>query len=93
MTKGQLAEELRRRQYDLGVAGRREIDALSDDEIIWGYITCSCCGLKQLTAAQLPGAVRAAGCAHEFFRICDRMGAINHRRSGRRRRGRAGPGR
>jgi hypothetical protein len=48
MLKTNLANALRQRQYELGEVSRKLIDALSDDQIIDSYITCSCCGEKQV---------------------------------------------
>jgi hypothetical protein len=73
MTKHQLARELRRRQYALGEVEWWMIDGLSDDEIIDSYITCSCCGEKQVDARQLETAIAKAHGAEHFFRICNRL--------------------
>jgi hypothetical protein len=73
MTKNQLARELRQRQYALGEVERWMIDALSDDEIIDSYITCSCCGEKQVDPRQLATAITKARGADHFFRICNRL--------------------
>jgi hypothetical protein len=73
MTKHQLARELRRRQYALGEVERWMIDALSDDQIIDSYITCSCCGEKQVDERQLATAIAKARGAEHFFRICNRL--------------------
>jgi hypothetical protein len=44
MDKHQLAQELRQRQYARGLVKKKYIDALSDNDIIDSYITCSGCG-------------------------------------------------
>jgi hypothetical protein len=49
MLKNQLADELRQRQYKYGKVERKLIAVLSDDQIIDSYITCSCCGEKQVS--------------------------------------------
>jgi hypothetical protein len=48
MNKHRLARWLRERQYTHGEISRSLIDAPSDDEIIDSYVTCSCCGEKQV---------------------------------------------
>jgi hypothetical protein len=73
MKKHQLAHELRQRQYALGEVERWMIDSLSDDEMIDSYITCSCCGEKQVNQRELATAIAKARSAEHFFRICDRM--------------------
>jgi len=73
MTKPQLAQRLRRRQYAHGEVEHALIDALSDDEIIDCYITCSCCGEKQVEGPQLEWAIATAADDDEFLSLCDRL--------------------
>jgi hypothetical protein len=73
MQKHQLAQELRERQYAAGLVDRRMVDALSDDEIIDCYITCSECGQRQVTAKEQEAAIRFASDANEFFDLCDQF--------------------
>jgi hypothetical protein len=73
MLKHKLAQQLRRRQYALGDVEREMIDALSDDQIIDCYITCSCCGKKQVEGHRLETAIARAKDAADFFRVCDRL--------------------
>jgi len=70
MQKRELANQLRQRQYEHGEVERYIIDALSDDEIIDCYITCSCCGEKQVDAAHLPSVIMAAHDADCFLELC-----------------------
>jgi hypothetical protein len=70
MTKEQLAEELWRRQSLV----EREVFTLTDDAIIDGYITCSDCGERQMSDAQLARAIRAANNSGEFLAICRWLG-------------------
>ena len=77
MQKHDLASQLRERQYKHGEVERSIIDALSDDDIIDSYVTCSHCGEKQVDAQQLQMAIDAAFNADSFFRICDTI-AIKH---------------
>ncbi len=71
MNKTQLALELKRRQYDLDEVEREMIDALADDEIIDCYITCSCCGERQVDERNLEKAIARARNADDFLRICN----------------------
>jgi hypothetical protein len=77
MNMTQLAQELRERQYKLGTVPREMIDALTDVAIIDSYITCSCCGAKQVNEAQLHVAISSAENADHFFQICDEMSVLH----------------
>lgn len=74
MQKDALAQDLRQRQHQLGQVPAEMIDALSDDAIIDSYITCSCCGEKQVTPRQLRKAIFLARDADGFFDACDQFG-------------------
>jgi hypothetical protein len=80
MEKHQLANELRQRQYTLGRVERRLIDALTDDEMIDNYITCSGCGEKQVEGEGLEQAIAAATNAEHFFALCDAAASRQYRR-------------
>lgn len=71
MDKHLLAQQLRQRQYTHGRLPRHLIDSVSDDDIIESYITCSCCGEKQVTPQQLEAAIAQAHDAYHFLTICD----------------------
>jgi hypothetical protein len=73
MTKRDLAQQLRQRQYEHGEIEHALIDALSDDEIIDSYVTCSCCGEKQVDGPRLAMAIATAADDDDFFDICNRM--------------------
>jgi hypothetical protein len=73
MQKHELATQLRHRQYNYGQVDRSTIDALSDDDIIDSYITCSCCGKIQVNEQQLQSAIEIATDADSFFQICDAL--------------------
>ena len=60
MDKHLLAQQLRQRQYAHGYLPRHLIVAVSDEDMIDSYITCSCCGEKQVTPRQLEVAVAQA---------------------------------
>ena len=72
MQKADLAHELR--QHARGQVPAEMIDALSDDAISDSYITCSCCGEKQVTPQQLHVALFLANDADGFFNVCDQLG-------------------
>ena len=78
MKKGLLAQELRAKQLKLGAVPARIIKALSDDEIIDSYITCSCCGDKQLEGAELEYAISSASDTEHFFKLADKFGHAKH---------------
>jgi hypothetical protein len=78
MSKHQLALELRQRQYAKGMVPKHMIDALSDEDIIDSYVTCSGCGKKQVTDVQKETAIWQATNAEEFFALCDRFEGAGH---------------
>ena len=78
MTKHQLANELRERQYKHGEVEKHIIDRLSDDDIIDCYITCNCCNKKQVNPKQLEIAIQTSENSEDFFEICDRMAPKGH---------------
>ena len=73
MHKADLAQELRKRQYALGEVPGEMIEALSDDEMIDSYITCSYCGEQQVTRRQLRKAIFMAKDADGFFNVCEKL--------------------
>ncbi|MCI0484994.1 MAG: hypothetical protein L0229_00060 [Blastocatellia bacterium] len=73
MQKHELAEQLRERQRKAKHVPVHLIDLLSDDAIIDSYITCSCCGEKQVDEQQLELAINSAKDSETFFEICDRF--------------------
>src|SRR5260370_7111890 len=71
MDRHLLAQQLRQRQYAHGHLPRHLIDTVSDEDMIDSYITCSCCGEKQVTPQQLEVAIAQARDAYHFLMICD----------------------
>jgi hypothetical protein len=71
MTKHDLAEALRLRQRAHGELQDSVIDACSDDDIINSYITCDCCGEKQIEGELLEFAISECESADHFFDLCD----------------------
>ena len=70
MRKKTLARTLRKKQLRLGEAPRALIEALSDDDIIESYVTCSNCGATP-TPTQIRVALSQATSADHFFELCD----------------------
>jgi hypothetical protein len=78
MLKSNLAKELRQRQCRLSAVPRHIIKSLPDDEIIDCYITCSCCGEKQVEdLAQLERIIADSQNADDFFKRCDSVARAN----------------
>ena len=73
MLKVNLADELRQRQYKLGQVSRELVNLLTDDQIIDSYITCSCCGEKQVDVNQLPQVIAVVKNAYQFIEVCNAM--------------------
>lgn len=71
MKKEDLADMLRQKQLKLGIAPKDLINALSDDQIILCYITCSCCNERLVTDEKLPRIINKAKDVEDFFRLCD----------------------
>ena len=67
MDKHQLAQELRQRQYGRGLVEKKYIDALSDNDIIDSYITCSACGAKLVPLDDLDLLIKRARSAEQFI--------------------------
>jgi hypothetical protein len=76
MEKYRLAQDLRKRQYKAGLIDRRIVEALSDDDIIDSYITCSCCGEKQVQEPQLTAVIARAANTDEFFDLCETVAKL-----------------
>lgn len=72
MRKHHLATELRAKQTLAGLVPDDVIASVPDDVIIDAYITCSCCGTKQVTdTAELDRIVASVADADEFLSACD----------------------
>jgi hypothetical protein len=80
MDKHQLADELRQRQYATGMVERRLIDALTDEEMIDCYVTCSGCGEKQVEGMALERTIAEARDAEHFLQLCDEAASRQYRR-------------
>src|SRR5580700_7415587 len=78
MDKLLLAQELRARQRAHGQVPAHTIRLLSDDQIIDAYITCSCCGEKQVEGSDLDYAIATATNTEHFFEIAEKFGQIKH---------------
>jgi hypothetical protein len=67
MKKKDLANELRKCQLALGEVEPELINRLSDHEIIESYITCDCCGEKEVTGEELKNIIKASSTVDDFF--------------------------
>ena len=67
MDKHQLAKALRQRQYARGLVAKKDIDALSDHDIIDSYITCAGCGAKLVPLDDLDLLIKRARLAEQFI--------------------------
>jgi len=74
MQKAALAHELRQRQYVLAQVPTSMIDAMTDDQMIWSYTTCSCCGEAQVPPERLSLLIWRATDADHFFALCVQHG-------------------
>jgi hypothetical protein len=78
MLKADLANELRQRQYKKKLIPRKMIDSVTDDEIIDSYITCSCCGEKQVEDLnQLEQIIVDSGNSDDFLQRCESVARAN----------------
>lgn len=73
MQKTTLAQALRSRQYALSQVPAALLEALSDEEIIWSYITCSCCGEPLVSGTDLALAIWQATDADDFLTRCGQL--------------------
>jgi len=78
VNKHQLAKELKQRQQKAGFVSRRQIRALSDNQIIASYITCSSCGERCLDKDNLQLAIQIAENAEQFLQTCDELFKLQH---------------
>ncbi len=67
MKKSQIAKDLRQFQYKLNVCTREQIDALDDDTIINGYVTCNCCGERMVSENEVIQAINESDTTDEFL--------------------------
>lgn len=78
MKKHELAGELRRRQLAQRRVPKKLIRRLSDDDIIDAYITCSCCGEKEVDGPLLALAILKAESVEHFFALCSTISKASH---------------
>jgi hypothetical protein len=72
MKQRELGEILRQRQYAKGIVPADIIASLTDELIIDSYITCSCCGKKQVNDTKILNQIIAqSDTVDEFFDSCD----------------------
>jgi hypothetical protein len=70
MRKLELAKQLRQRLYEDKSTVKSTVDALSDDEVIDSYVTCSRCGKKEIGEEELRRAITHAGDIDQFIKAC-----------------------
>ena len=78
MEKSTLAEQLRTKQRELGFVDDLIINRLTDDDIIDAYITCSCCGVKQVDTTELEFSIDNADDADSFLEITAKFSQARH---------------
>lgn len=69
MTKQKLAKQLRERIVNTGEVTQREVNCMSDDDMIDAFNTCSCCGEKFLSSLDLQLAIESSSNSDEFIEI------------------------
>jgi hypothetical protein len=70
MKKHELADQLRQRLYESGSAAKGAVDALSDDEVIGCYVSCSHCGTRVIGEEELRRAVTYTTDPDLFVKAC-----------------------
>lgn len=72
MTTSELAAQLRKRLIDKNLVDPSLLHSISDDEVIDSYITCSCCGEKQVNdCAELAWLIDRSNSAETFLELCN----------------------
>jgi hypothetical protein len=72
MTTSELAARLRKRLIDKKLVDPSLLRSISDDEVIDSYITCSCCGEKQVNdSAALARIIERSDSAETFLELCN----------------------
>src|SRR6185437_7451968 len=77
MNKHILAQQLRQRQVRLGYFSREFAAKIPDDVMIDCYITCHCCGQKQVEGADLNRIILEATTSDEFLDLCNNASKIH----------------
>jgi hypothetical protein len=76
MTTSELAAQLRKRLIYKKLVDSSLLRSVSDDEVIDAYITCSCCGRKQVNdSAALARIVKQSDSVEIFFELCNSASA------------------
>jgi len=80
MTTSELAAQLRKRLIDKKLVDPALLHSISDDQVIDSYITCSCCGEKQVNdSAELACIIERSDSAEKFFELCAVNAKVKHR--------------
>ncbi len=78
MERHALADDLRAAQIRLGQIPTEVIRELPDEVIIDSYITCSCCGEKQVEGTDLDLLIASADDTEHFFKLAGNFSQIKH---------------
>jgi 4-hydroxy-3-methylbut-2-en-1-yl diphosphate synthase IspG/GcpE len=79
MQLSELAEQLRRRLLDRGLAKASTLHRVSDRAIVPSYITCPSCGKRQVEDTKaLARIIALADSADTFFELCDAHSQHKH---------------
>lgn len=78
MKVSELAKQLRDRQLELGLAPAELINALSDEQIIICYVTCSDCHERLVEDEELVAIIAQAKDMHEFLELCANSSGGEH---------------
>ena len=71
MDKKDLVEEIREIEYEQEGADKYKISSLSDDQLIFNFIKCTCCDHVPVEDKEdLENAIRIAHNAEQFYIIC-----------------------
>jgi len=78
MKVNELAEQLRKRQCELALVPAELINALSDEQIILCYVTCSDCQERLIEDEELTKIIAQAKDMHDFLELCSDSSAGDH---------------
>jgi len=76
-----LAEALRQRQRQIKFAPEGFINALSDERMLWCYITCVDCGKRFIEEEDLANMIADAKDVDDFLRLRSMAERHNHSRT------------
>ena len=80
MEKNILAQQLKKRLLDKKLVSEEVLNALSDDQVIASYVTCSCCKVVMLDDEDLKISIKASKDAEDFLKITDEYSKAIHKK-------------